>query len=159
MPCCLAFSSPADPLSSPHFVCCCIQIKWGSGSGQQSVTGFEGADDPNSLWQVKEGIIGKTERAVSVGTVVKCGDLVRLQHASTKRWLHSHLHASPLTHRQEISGYGEEGGVGSDTGDNWRVDCVSGTEWTRDGQWHISRAQMQLSSHSRRSLLTSPLRL
>jgi len=108
------------------------QIKWGSGSGQQSVTGFEGSDDPNSLWQVKEGIVGKQERGVSVGTPVKCGDIVRLQHASTKRWLHSHLHASPLTHRQEISGYGEDGGVGSDTGDNFKVDCVSGTEWTRE---------------------------
>jgi dolichyl-phosphate-mannose--protein O-mannosyl transferase len=64
------------------------------------------------------------ERAVSVGTVVQCGDLVRLQHASTKRWLHSHLHASPLTHRQEISGYGEDGGAGSDTGDNWKLECV-----------------------------------
>jgi len=109
------------------------QIKWGSGSGQQSVTGFEGADDPNSLWQVKEGIVNAKERPVSVGAVVKCGDLIRLQHTSTKRWLHSHLHQSPLTHRQEISGYGEDGGVGSDTGDNWRIECLSGQqEWTRD---------------------------
>lgn len=116
--------------------CCCdcrVQIKWGSGSGQQSVTGFEGTDDPNSLWQIKEGI-SKTSVAAVPGTVVRCGDVIRLQHASTKRWLHSHLHQSPLTHRQEISGYGEDGGVGSDTGDNWKVECYGNgvQEWNRD---------------------------
>jgi len=109
------------------------------------VTGFEGADDPNSLWQVKAGMVGKVERAVEVGTPIKCGDIVRLQHASTKKWLHSHLHSSPLTHRQEISGYGDEGGAGSDTGDNWKVDCVSGADWTREsqsrGRSHAARAQ------------------
>ena len=59
------------------------------------------------------------------------------QHATTKRWLHSHLHTSPLTHRQEVSGYGEDGGVGSDSGDNWRVECVGGAQlWGRDSQSH-----------------------
>ncbi len=42
----------------------------------------------------------------------------------TKRWLHSHLHTSPLSHRQEVSGYGEDGGVGSDSGDNWKLICA-----------------------------------
>ena len=116
-----------------HFRLHSHQIKWGSGSGQQSVTGFEGPDDPNSLWQIKEGI-SKGSGAAAPGTVVKCGDVIRLQHASTKRWLHSHLHQSPLTHRQEISGYGEDGGVGSDSGDNWKVECYGSgvTEWARD---------------------------
>jgi len=110
-------------------------IKWGSGSGQQSVTGFEGADDPNSLWQIKDGISrsAKSQQSSSPGTPVKCGDVIRLQHAATKRWLHSHLHQSPLTHRQEISGYGEDGGVGSDTGDNWKVECSGNAdEWARE---------------------------
>jgi len=109
------------------------QIKWGSGSGQQSVTGFEGADDPNSLWQIKEAY-NREKKVTPPGTVVKCNDVIRMQHASTKRWLHSHLHQSPLTHRQEISGYGEDGGIGSDTGDNWKVECFDkqATEWTRE---------------------------
>jgi hypothetical protein len=109
------------------------QIKYGSGSGQQSVTGFQGADDPNSLWQVKEPANRQKSEVFAPGTPVKCGQQIRLQHATTKKWLHSHLHASPLTQRQEISGYGDDNGGGSDTGDNWVVECAAGaTLWMRD---------------------------
>jgi len=110
------------------------QINWGSGSGQQSVTGFKGADDANSLWQLKEAFT-KADTATNValpGTPIKCGDIIRLQHVSTKRWLHSHMHTSPLSHRQEVSGYGQDGGVGSDSGDNWKVECYGKP---KDGLW------------------------
>lgn len=106
------------------------QIKWGSGSGQQSVTGFQGHSDPNSLWQLAEAYGAQAARP---GTTIKCGDTIRMQHAQTKHFLHSHLHSSPLTHRQEISCYGDEQGQSSDSGDNWRVECKAGqTEWKRD---------------------------
>lgn len=110
-------------------------IKYGSGSGQQTVTGFQGTDDPNSLWQVKEPVSTKPTTSVyAPGTPVQCGQQIRLQHATTKKWLHSHLHASPLTHRQEISGYGDDNGGGSDTGDNWVVECATAGAafWMRD---------------------------
>lgn len=103
------------------------QIQWGSGSGQQSVTGFQGSSDPNSLWQVKEAFA--SSEVLSPGTPVKCGDVIRLHHAQTKRFLHSHNHASPLTGRGEISGYGDDSGNLSDTGDNWRVECKAGQKW------------------------------
>jgi len=93
-------------------------INYGSGSGQQSVTAVNQDDDSNSLWQVKERYNSDT---IPIGTPVRCGDAIRLQHVGTRRYLHSHLHTSPLTNKQEVSGYGE--GSHSDTGDNWRVDC------------------------------------
>eukprot|EP01113_Clastostelium_recurvatum_P011959 TRINITY_DN1615_c0_g1_i2.p1 TRINITY_DN1615_c0_g1~~TRINITY_DN1615_c0_g1_i2.p1 ORF type:complete len:214 (+),score=22.08 TRINITY_DN1615_c0_g1_i2:86-727(+) len=100
------------------------KITYGSGSGQQSVTGFPNADDPNSLWAIK----GAYQKPCLQGTVLKNGDIIRLQHLATKRNMHSHLHKSPLTQQNEVSCFaeGEEG----DTGDNWRI--ISGSEkWTR----------------------------
>lgn len=79
---------------------------------------------------------------------VKCGDVIRLQHLSTKKNLHSHHFQSPLSGNQEISCYGEDGniieknfilkfayimidfaGVG-DTGDHWKVICTEDA-WRR----------------------------
>eukprot|EP00823_Brevimastigomonas_motovehiculus_P009422 TRINITY_DN9080_c0_g1_i1.p1 TRINITY_DN9080_c0_g1~~TRINITY_DN9080_c0_g1_i1.p1 ORF type:complete len:253 (-),score=45.45 TRINITY_DN9080_c0_g1_i1:177-935(-) len=94
-------------------------INWGSGSGQQSVTAFEGVDDANNLWQVREPF---GQPLCAQGTPIKCGDIVRLIHVQTRCHLHSHLHQSPLSHRQEISCYGKYMQA-SDTGDNWKIDC------------------------------------
>ena len=93
-------------------------INYGSGSGQQSVTAVGQDDDSNSLWQVRE---AHGTPSVAIGTPISCGDVIRLQHVATRRYLHSHLHTSPLTNKQEVSGYGE--GAHTDTGDNWRIEC------------------------------------
>lgn len=100
-------------------------VKYGTGSGQQSVTGTELQEDSNSHWTV----LGALGTQCLRGTVLKCGDRLRLQHLATKRFLHSHHFQSPLSGNQEISAYGEDG-VG-DTGDNWELMCSSG-EWRRD---------------------------
>ena len=97
-------------------------INYGSGSGQQSVTAVQADDDTNSLWQIREAY---GLPSVAIGTPVSCGDVIRLQHVGTRRYLHSHLHTSPLTNKQEVSGYGE--GSHSDAGDNWRIDCAAGS--------------------------------
>ncbi len=111
-------------------------IKWGSGSGQQSVTAVEASDDPNSLWQIKESLSAdRSVKHVSClsGTPIRCGETVRLAHVQTKLHLHSHLHSAPISGRQEISCYGTESQ--SDTGDNWKVDCAApakpGDKWLR----------------------------
>jgi len=95
-------------------------INYGSGSGQQSVTAVTQDDDTNSLWQIRE---AHGSPSIAIGTPVSCGDAVRLQQVGTRRYLHSHLHTSPLTNKQEVSGYGE--GSHSDRGDNWRIECSS----------------------------------
>lgn len=36
------------------------EISYGSGSGQQSVTGFTGGDDANDYWAIKAGAVSAT---------------------------------------------------------------------------------------------------
>lgn len=92
-------------------------VRYGSGSGQQSVTGFPEYDDTNSLWAVR----GPPEAPCTQGAPIRLGSALRLEHVRTGRNLHSHLHTSPLTHSQEVSCFGENG-VG-DTGDVWKVEA------------------------------------
>ncbi|KAI9319458.1 MIR motif-containing protein, partial [Dichotomocladium elegans] len=97
----------------------------GSGSQQQSTTAFPAADDNNSFWIVR----AATGMQCSRGEPVPCGAVIRLQHANTKAYLHSHQHTSPLSHQQEVSCYN-----GVDSGDDWRVECTNsaGRYWTRE---------------------------
>jgi len=100
-------------------------IKYGSGSGQQSVTGTKESEDHNSNWRIK----GTPNKSCKRGESVKCGDQIRLEHVSTRRLLHSHHFSSPLSSQQEVSCFGDEGE--GDTGDVWTVVCDSGI-WRRD---------------------------
>ncbi|XP_046990713.1 stromal cell-derived factor 2 [Schistocerca americana] len=101
-------------------------VKYGTGSGQQSVTGTEVQEDVNSHWTIK----GTTGKHCIRGEPVKCGDIIRLTHLATLKNLHSHHFASPLSGDQEISAYGDDNGVG-DSGDHWMVLC-EGEFWERD---------------------------
>lgn len=92
-------------------------VKYGTGSGQQSVTATEIQEDINSHWQIK----GGTGKVCPRGQPVKCGSTIRLEHVETKKNLHSHNFQSPLSGNQEISCYGEKGE--GDSGDNWMVVC------------------------------------
>lgn len=101
-------------------------VKYGTGSGQQSVTGTPLQDDVNSHWIIR----GEAGKHCPRGEPVKCGDKIRLTHLQTNKNLHSHFITSPLSGNQEISAYGDEKGSG-DTGDNWLVVC-DGEYWSRD---------------------------
>ncbi|XP_045472742.1 stromal cell-derived factor 2 isoform X2 [Harmonia axyridis] len=100
-------------------------VKYGTGSGQQSVTGIEIKEDVGSHWVVK----AANGKICPRGQPIKCGSLIRLEHLESKRNLHSHIFSSPLSSQQEISCYGENGE--GDTGDHWKVIC-SGENWLRD---------------------------
>ncbi|ESO99184.1 hypothetical protein LOTGIDRAFT_151586 [Lottia gigantea] len=102
-------------------------VKYGSGSGQQSVTGVDTSDDHNSYWQIQP----KTGATCNRGIPIKCGQSIRLMHLSTQRNLHSHHFQSPLSRNLEVSAFGDEG-VG-DEGDNWVVTCSS-KYWSRRDQ-------------------------
>uniref|UniRef100_A0A8C9GFP2 Stromal cell derived factor 2 like 1 n=1 Tax=Piliocolobus tephrosceles TaxID=591936 RepID=A0A8C9GFP2_9PRIM len=71
-------------------------IKYGSGSGQQSVTGVEASDDANSYWRIRGGSEGGCPR----GSPVRCGQAVRLTHVLTGKNLHTHHFPSPLSNNQ-----------------------------------------------------------
>nr|XP_056721262.1 stromal cell-derived factor 2 [Euleptes europaea] len=109
-------------------------VRYGSGSGQQSVTGIVAMDDSNSYWRVR----GKTSTVCERGTPVKCGEAIRLTHINTGRNLHSHHFTSPLSGNQEVSAFGEDGE--GDFLDDWIVLC-SGTFWDQ-----ASEVQFQHSS-------------
>jgi dolichyl-phosphate-mannose--protein O-mannosyl transferase len=102
-------------------------VKYGSGSGQQSVTAFPEGDDSNSYFKVL-GPFGKED--CRRGEPVACGATLRLFHVNTQKYLHSHAgHAAPLSGSQEVSAYEK-----TDAGDNWKVECVrSGDKtWARE---------------------------
>jgi len=101
-------------------------VKYGSGSGQQSVTGTTVKEDVNSHWTIK----GPEDKTYCKrGEPVECGQKIRLEHLTTHRNLHSHHFSSPLTSSQEVSAFGD-GGTG-DSGDVWTVTC-EGDYWVRD---------------------------
>ncbi|XP_006875862.1 PREDICTED: stromal cell-derived factor 2-like protein 1 [Chrysochloris asiatica] len=100
-------------------------IKYGSGSGQQSVTGVETSDDANSYWRIRGGPEGGCPR----GVPVHCGQAVRLTHVMTGKNLHTHHFPSPLSNNQEVSAFGEDGE--GDNLDLWTVRC-SGQHWERE---------------------------
>nr|SVE71323.1 EOG090X0E0P [Daphnia similis]SVE71956.1 EOG090X0E0P [Daphnia similis]SVE72582.1 EOG090X0E0P [Daphnia similis] len=100
-------------------------VKYGSGSGQQSVTGTDTTDDVNSHWA----ILGPLNKTCKRGEPIECGSTIRFHHLTTRKFLHSHLFSSPLSGSQEVSAFGENG-VG-DTGDYWKVVC-DGDFWERE---------------------------
>ncbi|KAK9808709.1 hypothetical protein WJX72_002347 [[Myrmecia] bisecta] len=123
------------------------EIAYGSGSGQQSVTGSHTPDDANSFWIVR----GPEAEPCVQGTPIKSGQLVRLQHAATRKWLHSHLFASPLTNNQEVSAHGDDGRT--DTGDVWIIDWDKGAgAWMRDQpvRFRHTDTSKYLASHDRK---------
>ncbi|KAF3705726.1 Stromal cell-derived factor 2 [Channa argus] len=100
-------------------------VRYGSGSGQQSVTGVTAVEDSNSYWSVR----GTRDTFCHRGTAVKCGQTIRLTHVNTGRNLHSHYFTSPLSSHQEVSAFGEEGE--GDHLDEWIVEC-GGSGWKRE---------------------------
>ncbi|KAL4609637.1 stromal cell-derived factor 2-like protein 1-like [Arapaima gigas] len=100
-------------------------VKYGSGDGQQSVTGVESVDDANSYWRIR----GKPNAPCKRGAPIQCGQAIRITHMNTGRNLHTHHFSSPLSGNQEVSAFGENG-EGDDL-DLWTVQC-GGTHWERD---------------------------
>ena len=98
-------------------------VNYASGSRQQSVTGYPSAEDPNSFWIARS---GTGLPACAQGAPLKNGDVIRLQHMATNRFLHSHRHAAPISHSfQEVSAFGDDNGQLSDKGDDWQIDAYT----------------------------------
>lgn len=89
-----------------------------AGSGQQSVTGVENADDANSYWQIR----GKPNQPCQRGVAIKCGQSVRITHMKTGRNLHSHHFTSPLSNNQV-----------STVATSWVLFAVLTVEWVMFG--------------------------
>ncbi|KAI8643485.1 glycosyltransferase family 39 protein [Parasitella parasitica] len=97
------------------------------GSKQQQVTCYHHKDD-NNHWDIRPPRnlnAHDYEQPANKEFIrfVKDGDIVRLQHSSTGRNLHSHPVNAPVTAAQwEVSCYGNE--TIGDVQDNWKVEIV-----------------------------------
>lgn len=74
------------------------------GSGQQSVTGVDSADDSNSYWRIR----GKPGDICQRGSPIQCGQQIRITHMTTGRNLHSHHFSSPLSNNQVRTESGDD---------------------------------------------------
>ncbi|KAI4380989.1 hypothetical protein MLD38_007109 [Melastoma candidum] len=118
-------------------------VPYGSGSQQQSVTGFPSVDDSNSYWIVRP----QPGTSAKQGALITSGTIIRLQHMVTRKWLHSHLHASPISGNLEVSCYGGE--TESDTGDCWRILIEgSGKTWRQDQRIRLQHVDTSGYLHS-----------
>jgi dolichyl-phosphate-mannose--protein O-mannosyl transferase len=104
-------------------------------------------DDSSSYWIVKP-IPDSSDKQ---GDVITSGTVLRLQHMKTRRWLHSHLHLSPISGNLEVSCFGGEDQ--SDTGDHWRFDIEGkGDVWMTDQKIRLQHldAGGYLHSHDKK---------
>ncbi|KAI7979400.1 Stromal cell-derived factor 2-like protein [Camellia lanceoleosa] len=119
------------------------EVPYGSGSKQQSVTGFPVVDYSNSYCIVRP----QPETSAKQGDVIKSGTIIRLQHMRTQRWLHSHLYASPISGNLEVSCFG--GNTESDTGDYWSLLIEgSGKTWKQDQRIRFNMLTLAVSAQS-----------
>ena len=93
-------------------------MNWSSGSGLQIITAVESDKEINSLFTIKE---GENYPIKINGDPVLCGDIIRLEHVSTGKNLHSHDFKSFVTNSQEACGFGDNGD--GDVNDNFRISC------------------------------------
>lgn len=135
------------------------------------VTAVAAATDPGGVWLVKPVLLSSSSSDGSAGTggqgllltscrrgqPLKSGDRVRIQHARSRRWLHSHHFPSPISRQLEVSAFGGE--TQSDAMDEWVLEVDPATNvksgssvfWKRDGKvalMHVGTGGY-LSSHER----------
>jgi len=123
------------------------EVPYGSGSGQQSVTAFPGVEDGNSHWIVRPASDDEHENEHEQGDIVPNGSVVRLQHVRTRKWLHSHLHQSPISGNLEVSAFG--GDEQTDTGDYWRLEIEGkGNVWMQDQKVRLRHVDTNGYLHS-----------
>ncbi len=102
-----------------------FQYGHSGSSHQQQVTCWY-SSDLNDYWIVKEPN-GQDDEEKGT-TIIRDGDIIRLEHLATRRNLHSHSgFPSPITGEQEVTACGRNGV--SDQNDNWRVEVAGGGDW------------------------------
>lgn len=66
---------------------------------------------------------------ISGVTIIRSGDLIRLEHVPTKRNLHSHKEQAPITKKHyQVTGYGENGT--GDANDVWKISVIGAKDGT-----------------------------
>jgi hypothetical protein len=108
--------------------------------------------DEGTLWRVL-GPFG-SEPNYRIGEPVQQGDVIRLFHVETGKFLHSHRHPAPLTGRDrqhEVIAWGGDGK--SDGNDDWKFDGGDQVDWKSNSKFRLQHCltEWYLHSHSGRS--------
>ena len=85
-------------------------MNWSTGSRLQIVTGVKESDKYESLFIIKE---GEGLPPCENGEPIKCGSIIRLEHVTTGKNIHSHEFPSFITNTQEACAFGDN-----------RVQCI-----------------------------------
>lgn len=94
------------------------------GSKQQQVTTYHHKDLNNDWFFVPQNKTANADESSEQVQFIKDGDVVKIKHKSTNRFLHSHFVEAPITKGDlEVSGYGND--EYQDPNDLWRVEIVS----------------------------------
>jgi dolichyl-phosphate-mannose-protein mannosyltransferase len=92
------------------------------GSQQQQVTCYHYKDD-NNHWRIEKPWYHPHVNDTDEIEFLKNGAIIRLQHTSTAKNLHSHSVSAPVSKLNlEVSGYGNA--TAGDLGDHWMVEIV-----------------------------------
>lgn len=128
-------------LTNTHLHSHAIAYGHPQSSGQQQITAFGGADD-NDYWIIKPEH-GNSNRSGSI----QHGAIIRLEHYSTHRNLHSHAGIpSPVSGQQEVTGFGDNGN--GDANDNWRIEIEGGGAWTLNRRIRLIHVNTNHALHS-----------
>lgn len=113
-------------------------------SGQQQVTAFAGSNE-DDYWTVKAA--HNYKETFQNGKAVQHGDIIRLEHVTTRKNLHSHSgRPSPVSGQQEVTAFGRDG-IG-DSNDNWRVDLEGGETWLEGERIRLVHHATDAALHS-----------
>ncbi len=99
-----------------------LEFRYPRGSFQQIVRGITQPTLAETYWTI---FPTPEDMDIPQGRPVECGATIRLQHAATGAWLHSHDLPGHFGSGYEVTGFD-----GSDSGDFWEVQCND--EWTTD---------------------------
>jgi dolichyl-phosphate-mannose--protein O-mannosyl transferase len=92
-----------------------VDFSYQNGSHQQMVRAITKGTLAETYWSVWP-LPNQTD--IPQGRTVECGSKIRLQHAVTSRWLHSHALPGHFGSGYEVSCF-----EGSDSGDFWEIQC------------------------------------
>jgi dolichyl-phosphate-mannose--protein O-mannosyl transferase len=99
-----------------------VEFSYQAGSNQQMVRAISKITLAETYWTIWP---LPNQTAIPQGLPVECGASIRLQHAVTGRWLHSHSIPGHFGSGHEVSCF-----EGSDSGDFWKVICEN--SWNAD---------------------------
>ena len=119
-------------------------IHYLNGSHQQIIYGTKRGILAETFWTVYP-LPNETE-TINQGDAIQCGAKIRLNHAASGLWLHSHAIEGPFANGYEVSAFNED-----DSGNFWEIECSD--MWTAATPVHIKHCdtQMYLASNLKNS--------